>query len=86
MYILVLQELSFDTITSFKSQEIEIPPSLIMALPHDYINYTKVCTVDSSGIKHPLYPTKDTSNPFSVKQKGTGAYSFDNSGELVKSW
>jgi len=73
-----LQELSFDTITSFKSQEIEIPPSLIMALPHDYVNYTKVSTVDSSGIKHPLYPTKHTSNPFEIKQEANGDYNFTN--------
>ena len=79
-----LQELSFDTLKSVKAQEIVLPPTLSMILPRDYVNYTKVSTVDSSGIKHPLYPTKDTSNPFSVKQKGTGAYSFDNSGELVK--
>jgi len=79
-----LQELSFDTLKSVKAQEIVLPPTLSMILPRDYVNYTKVSTVDSAGIKHPLYPTKDTSNPFSVKQKGTGAYSFDNSGELVK--
>lgn len=79
-----LQELSFDTLKSVKAHEIVLPPTLSMILPRDYVNYTRVSTVDSSGIKHPLYPTKDTSNPFSVKQKGTGAYSFDNSGELVK--
>ena len=79
-----LQELSFDTLKSVKAHEIVLPPTLSMILPRDYVNYTRISTVDSSGIKHPLYPTKDTSNPFSVKQKGTGAYSFDNSGELVK--
>ena len=79
-----LQELSFDTLKSVKAHEIVLPPTLSMILPRDYVNYTRVSTVDSSGIKHPLYPTKDTSNPFSVKQKGTGAYSFDNSGELVR--
>ena len=30
-----LQELSFDTFKSIKSQEIELPPSLQMVLPHD---------------------------------------------------
>jgi hypothetical protein len=79
-----LQELSFDTLKSIKAQEIVLPPTLSMILPRDYVNYTKVSTVDSAGIKHPLYPTKDTSNPFSVKQKPSGDYSFDDSGELVK--
>ena len=38
-------------------------PSLKEILPHDYINYTKVACVDSSGIEHPIYPTSKTSNP-----------------------
>ena len=58
-----LAELSFDTFKSHKSQEIEIPATLQMILPQDYVNYTKISWVDSSGIKHPLYPTKYTSNP-----------------------
>ena len=80
-----LQELSFDTITSFKSQEIEVPPSLIMALPHDYVNYTRVLTTDSSGIKHPLYPTKHTQNPFEVRQNNDGSYFFTDENEEVVS-
>ena len=59
-----LQELSFDTFKSIKSYQIDIPNSLVMPLPHDYVNYTKLTWVDSSGIKHPLYPTNRTSNPF----------------------
>ena len=37
-----LAELSFDTFKCVKSQEISLPPSLTMILPHDYINYTKI--------------------------------------------
>ena len=59
-----LQELSFDTFKSVKSQQIDLPPTLVMPLPHDYVNYTKLSWVDTSGIKHPLYPTNSTSNPF----------------------
>ena len=71
-----LQELSFDTFKSIKSQQIDLPPSLVMPLPHDYVNYTKISTVDSSGIKHPLYPTRHTSNPFQIKQEANGDYDF----------
>jgi hypothetical protein len=53
-----LQELSFDTFKSIKSQQIELPPTLVMPLPHDYVNYTKLSWVDSSGIKHPSVPNK----------------------------
>ena len=77
-----LAELSFDTFKSFKSQQIDLPPSLTMVLPHDYVNYTKVSYVDSAGIKHPIYPTKHTSNPFHIKQLDTGEYDFPASGEV----
>ena len=58
-----LQELSFDTLKSCKSQEIEIPANLTMVLPHDYVNYVKLTWSDSSGIEHIIYPTSKTSNP-----------------------
>ena len=72
-----LAELSFDTFKSIKSQEIELPPSLTMVLPHDYVNYTKVSWSDNSGIKHPLYPTlSKTSNPFKIRQSEDKSYYF----------
>ena len=37
-----LAELSFDTFKSVKAQEIEVPATLQMLLPHDYVNYTKL--------------------------------------------
>ena len=63
-----LAELSFDTFKSIKSQEFDVPPTLVFPLPHDYVNYTKICWTDSSGIEHPLYPIRHTSNPPSFKQ------------------
>jgi len=71
-----LQELSFDTFKSVKAQEIVLPQSLTMVLPQDYVNYTKLSWVDSAGIKHPLYPTSKTSNPFKIQQFDSGVYSF----------
>ena len=71
-----LQELSFDTFKSTKAQEITLPPSLQMILPQDYVNYTKISTVDSAGIKHLLYPTSKTSNPISPEQLSDGSYDF----------
>ena len=75
-----MQELSFDTFKSIKSQEITLPPSNTMILPHDYVNYTKVMWSDTSGIKHPIYPTKHTQNPFAILQEDDGSYDFDVSG------
>ena len=71
-----LAELSFDTFKSIKSQEIELPPTLIMTLPHDYVNYTKLSWSDSAGIKRPLQPTSDTSNPFKILQNTDKSYDF----------
>ena len=58
-----MQELSFDTFKSIKSEEITIPASLQMILPLDYVNYTSISHVDSSGIKHKIYPASKTSTP-----------------------
>lgn len=77
------QELSFDTFKSIKAQQIDVPATLQMPLPHDYVNYTKISSVDSSGIKHPLYPTKHTSNPFQILQDDEGEYSFPEDAEEV---
>ena len=78
-----LAELSFDTFKSIKAQEIVVPATLQMILPHDYVNYTRVLWTDSAGIKHPIYPTKHTQNPFSILQDDDGDYSFPGGNELV---
>ena len=78
-----LQELSFDTLKSCKSQEITVPASLKMILPHDYVEYTRVSWVDSAGVKHPLYYTHDTNNPFTIAQEDNGDYTFNPVENLV---
>ena len=71
-----IQELSYDILRSHKSQEIEVPNTLQMILPQDYVNYTKVTRVDGNGIERVLYPTGKTSNPFAIAQNGDGTYDF----------
>ena len=71
-----LQELSFDTFKSTKSHEIEIPSTLTMTLPQDYVNYVKLVKVDDNGIHQVLYPTKYTSDPTAPLQ--TGAIGNEN--------
>mgnify|MGYP003653321361 FL=1 len=72
-----LQELSFDTFKSTKSREIEVPASLKMILPHDYVNYVKLTFKDSNGIERVLYPAAKTSDPKAIKQNTDGTYNFD---------
>ena len=77
-----IQELSFDTFKSIKSQEITLPPSNTMVLPQDYVNYTKICWVDDNGIERPLYPTRHTSNPTPILQNSDGEYALTAIGTL----
>ena len=77
-----LQELSFDTFKCVKSQEIELPASLQMILPQDYVNYVSLSWSDSSGIQHIIYPASKTSNPTDVGQDANGDYTFDTAGAL----
>ena len=78
-----LQELSFDVFKSCKSLEFTVPPTLQMPLPQDYINYTKLSSVDSSGIKHILYPTSKTSNPTSYFQDADGDFKISAIGTFT---
>ena len=61
-----LQEFSYDTLKSIKSQELSIPPSLSVILPQDYVNYVKMSWVDQLGVKHQILPTQLTSNPYTT--------------------
>ena len=79
-----LQELSFDTLKSFKSFEYVIPPSLQMPLPQDYVNYTKMSWVDESGIKHIIYPVSKTSNPVAYQQNTDGSFKFETNSYIRK--
>ena len=63
-----LQEFSFDTFKSTKAYEVEIPSTLKMPLPQDYVNYVKLTWSDGSGIEHILYPARVTSNPSNIAQ------------------
>ena len=71
-----VQELSYDVFRSFKSQEIEVPNTLSMILPQDYVNYIKICRIGSDGIEYPLYPARKTSDPFAITQIADGTYEF----------
>ena len=79
-----IQELSYDTLRSEKSQEIEIPASLEMKLPHDYVNYVKLTWVDGGGTEHVIMPVFKTSNPNALLQDSDYNYLFDSSSNLLK--
>jgi len=71
-----LAEMSFDTFKSTKALEIELPNTLQMSLPQDYINYVKLTYTDAAGIEHVIHPARITSNPEKITQSADGSYAF----------
>jgi len=59
-----LQEFSYDTLKSIRSQELTVSPNLGVVLPQDYVNYVNVSWIDNQGVKHIIYPTTLTTNPY----------------------
>lgn len=81
-----LQELSYDTLRSSKSQEIEISPSLTMPIPQDYINYVKISWKDKNGLERVIYPDRKTSNPLAILQDSDYKYLYDSDGNIQTSY
>jgi len=80
-----LQEFSYDTLKSIKSQELSVPDNLSVIIPQDYVNYVKLSWVDGSGVKHTIFPTQLTSSPWEAPvQDQKGNIVQDNFGDNVE--
>ena len=81
-----LQEFSYDTLKSIKSQELTIPESLSLVIPQDYVNYVSFDWIDDMGVKHPIYPANNlTTDPYSTPlQDDDGIPTQDNLGENLE--
>ena len=80
-----LQEFSYDTLKSIKSQELTIPPSLSVVIPQDYVNHVQMSWIDSLGVKHIIYPTTLTSNPYEAPvQDSAGVPTQDDLGKNLE--
>ena len=44
-----IQELTYDTFRSCKNLQMEVPPSLKLPLPHDYVNYVRLTVSDGEN-------------------------------------
>jgi len=75
-----LQELSYDTLKVVKNWEVEIPSSLMLVMPGDYINYCKLTWVDESGVERIIYHTDKTSNPRNITETVNADGGFTISG------
>ena len=79
-----IQEFSYDLTKVEKIQEIEVPDSLAMVMPQDYVDYVQISRVDSLGVEHHLYPMRFTSIPSqSIAQGGDYKYLFDDDDSLL---
>ena len=78
-----LQEFSYDTLKSIKSQELSLPPNLQLPIPQDYVNYTRLSWVDPNGVQRTIYPANGlTMNPEQlILQDNRGDYIQDQFGE-----
>jgi hypothetical protein len=60
-----LQEFSYDTLKSIKSQELTINSSLNVIIPQDYVNYVRLSWTDASGVQHTIFPANQlTTDPY----------------------
>jgi len=79
-----LQEFSYDTLKSINSQELTVPANLSVVIPQDYVNYVNVSWIDQSGVKHIIYPTTLTTNPYNIPgQDNQGIPIQDNQGDNI---
>ena len=80
-----IQEFSYDISRLEKIQEVEVPPTLTIPMPQDYISYVGIHWVDDSGVEHPVFPAKFTSRPSeSIAQNDAGDYLFDSDGGILQ--
>jgi hypothetical protein len=75
-----IAELNYDTLGNIKTQEIELPPSLSMALPHDYVKMIEVNFLDDTGIHQKLKESSLTGEPFAILQDSGYNYLTDGDG------
>jgi hypothetical protein len=85
-----LQEFSYDTLRSKKSQELTVPKNLSVVLPQDYVNYVNIYWVDQAGRQHIIMPTNNlhqspTELPIQDNKGVPIQDSFDNNIESASS-
>ena len=60
-----LQEFSYDTLKSIRSQELTVNNALNVIIPQDYVNYVKLSFIDGAGVQRIIFPANTlTTNPF----------------------
>lgn len=79
-----VRELYYDVVNEIISIELDLDPSLIIALPHDYINYVRISWVDQRGKLHPLAIDTSFNLAQAYLQDNNYDYLYDIDGDILK--
>ena len=81
-----IQEFSYDITRVEKIFEQDIPSTLVIPMPQDYVNYVKLSWIDDNGLERRIYPTSETSRPNKAALQDTdAAYLYDDDNSLLLS-
>lgn len=80
-----MQEFSYDVSRVEKIQEVEVPSSLTIPMPQDYVDKVKLCWIDNHGVEHIIHNARFTSTPHQAPlQDDSGEYIYDVDGEIIE--
>tara|TARA_R110001592_G_scaffold310925_2_gene585621 strand:+ start:102 stop:1253 length:1152 start_codon:yes stop_codon:yes gene_type:complete len=80
-----VQEFSYEVSRVENIQEVDVPPTLTLPFPQDYVNYVRLSWVDTAGVEHPIFPARYTSRPSeSIAQDDQAGYLFDEEGGTLQ--
>lgn len=79
-----VRELYYDVVNEIISIELDLDPSLIIPLPHDYIKYVRISWVDQRGKKHPLAYDRSFNLAQAYLQDDDYEFLYDMDGDILK--
>lgn len=79
-----VQELYFDVVNEVISIELDLNPSFIIPLPHDYIQYVQISWVDLNGRKHPMAIDNRSNLAQAYLQDNNYDYLYDVDGDILQ--
>lgn len=79
-----VQELYYDVVNEVISIELELTPTLIIALPHDYVSYVRISWVDENGKLHPLAVDNSTNLAQAYLQDNNYDFLYDADGDILQ--
>ena len=78
-----VQELNYDALRNVKALELELPETLQLTLPKDYVNLVRLSWVDERGRLHPLMVDNNTTIAKAYLQDNNYNILFDSDGAAL---